>query len=217
MEKSGLSDADMFRLQFHIANGTALGYSYLNGFRNQRSQYVEANSGSTAEGESGQQNQNNSQQGEGSSIAQTRPPSFNTLWKNHNERDDIILELGDDGKLKYPNQCAVRMSEALIESGVKLKGFDFYADSKYPQYALRALEMRAFYTLLYGEPTIIKGNQDATKILQGKQGIVVIEGFLSNGRRWNHTDLWNGSEFRGGDPKWMNKSKQRAVYFWEVK
>jgi RHS repeat-associated protein len=144
-------------------------------------------------------------------------PSFKTLWESYPETEYLILDKGSDGKLKYQNQCAIRMSETFIKSGYRLRGFKYYADGNYPQYALRALEMREFYTRLYGQPIEIT-DKDAISKLKGKKGIVVIERFLgSNGKDWyNHTDLWDGNGFRGGDAAWMNRRKTK-VYFWEVK
>lgn len=229
-----LSEADRELALFHIRNGTALGYAFLNAsyaainrptpagqptaYQNFGGSSPYPASGGTSyfssnRGSSDSSADSSSASEGGSNTLLPDPPGFQTLWNYHNGSGHILFN--DDGTAKYANQCAIRFSEAYIEAGFGLPGFRGVKDQGY---ALRALELKTWLTKIYGKPTVIR-EENALSSVEGKQGIIVIEqfkGISDPDYRFNHVDLWNGSSFRGGDRQWLNQPKT-AVYFWEVK
>jgi hypothetical protein len=151
-----------------------------------------------------------------SSTNKPQLPDFDTLWKNHPK----------DKKLpsKYDNQCAIKLSYALLLSGVDMSSFNgatetITVNEKNYKVALRAYELwnwisdnfanqKAGYSTLWHSPR--NGEINVARHFEGKFGIIMLKDFWGNGQ--GHIDLWNGNNLGYGtvrrENSYFDRSKQ---------
>ena len=167
-------------------------------------------------------------------------PSFSTLWNNF-PKDPGGLD-GDGnpnhahpckelnrGEERYPNQCAIRMSDCLMKSGISLSGLpskQICSDG----YCVAAINMANFITSQIGSP--IAGSKNAwtgtemIKVLtpaefiasySNSTGIVYFQWSYDTGGT-GHIDLWNkGVTAARGEDYSNNGAVNMRIWFWPLK
>ena len=150
---------------------------------------------------------------------------FTTLWKNHVGRGFVCDEV------EFSNQCAMRMGQALENSGISLLGHPLKRCSSYsrkfkdhtPGHIRSAQELaNVFYRnpALLGEDVkkqIFDGSiDDNIESFNDKKGMV----FIMNG--WastDHIDLWDGVSMQmiGSSDTAGYRKRGKQVWFWEIK
>jgi len=135
--------------------------------------------------------------------------SFSTLWNNY-PGGHIAHTDPKSRKEEYTNQCAIRLSEALLKSGISLKGYrgatcdNCSLDEKH---ALVAAQLAMF---IKTGGLNIKGMTPAKELtgatyldyVKGKTGIIYFEDYWPRQgesrdhgpRTGDHIDLWNKNE-----------------------
>lgn len=140
--------------------------------------------------------------------------SFRVLWKNHPGGDSYPCDV-----THFKNQCAVRMSVAMLRSNVALDSFRgavCYPGLKHePRHVLRAQELANW---LATQKAVVgthekKAGKRSFKDYVGRRGIV----FIKDG--WgptDHIDVWDGKQMRmkGGSLEYF--SRGRAIWFWDL-
>ena len=138
----------------------------------------------------------------------------------------------DDESFLYPNQCAIRVSIALIKSGVPLKGVKNKTNPGGQVYdangnVLGALNLANHLAgaTMFGTPQKINGiNEDALSMLEGRTGIIFFQGYNhyygfnvpeSRGNSNVHIDLWNKNTLMSPYTDQMLNST--TIWFWEIK
>jgi hypothetical protein len=115
------------------------------------------------------------------------------------------------GALAWENQCAIRMSIALVGAGVGLSG---YRDPKCKHGHARGAESLAnFLWRAWGRPRIFRSAVSARSHVAARQGVIFfkdIEGF--RGGRGDHIDIWDGVQTRTGE--YFERSTQ--TWFFEL-
>ena len=130
-------------------------------------------------------------------------PSFQTLWKSY----PTIQHPCDQG---YANQCAIRMSVALIGAGFGLTG---YRDPQCRHGHARGAESLAHYLARVVTIPRKAKKEMASKMCRGNTGLAFfrnIEGFRNS--QGDHIDLWNGSDAKG-DEYFMECEE---TWFWNI-
>ncbi|MGR3796386.1 type VI secretion system amidase effector protein Tae4 [Vannielia sp. SX4] len=173
-------------------------------------------------------------------ILGTGGVTFKTLWDNYPAFSDPC-----DGP--FTNQCAIRFTHALMEQGLKLKGFrgtKCWGDKKDTnhKHAIRAEDVGNW---LAGVPYGGMGRREKIdpaeyqKTLDGRTGFVFFKDYwqrsLPSGklqsfanRSGDHIDLWNGSHCSGDGSMALredaedsgdlsDRNKAKQIWFWEVK
>jgi RHS repeat-associated protein len=166
-------------------------------------------------------------------------PSFSTLESNYPmpyetrpDRTPIdprkpLDELTGEN-FKYFNQCAIRMSIALIKSGVSLAGAKNISNPGGQTYAsgniIGALNLATFLKeKVLGNPAVYDGSkQNVESLISGKTGIIFFQNFEEddgNGnifRSWSntHIDLWNKDNIKGNFDTPFDAIR---IWFWEIK
>jgi hypothetical protein len=137
-------------------------------------------------------------------MAKRKLPVFTTLWSNYPTEQAPC----DQG---WGNQCAIRMSVCLEDSGFNLTN---YTEPKCKHGHARGAESLGNYLWRQvGRPKIAKNAADGWANVAGKKGIVVfkdITGFREG--RGDHTDLWNAGTTKTGE--YFDSCKQS--WFWEI-
>lgn len=150
---------------------------------------------------------------------------FKTLWDNH-----VGVGYVCDRTI-FRNQCAMRMGQALADSGITLEGKNLRrcADysSKFSDHEpghIRSAQQLA--NVFYRNPRLLGAkvkhsifNGSINKNLgafRGKKGMI----FIKNG--WgntDHIDLWDGTtmKMKGTDNAYVYRRKGEQVWFWEIK
>lgn len=128
-------------------------------------------------------------------------PSFDSLSNNYSMDAHNCPDISPS-----PNQCAVRLSRALIAAGVPM---DPYPGNLCRHgYARGAQDLAAFLRNKWGQYEYGFSNPgDVPGQIRGKKGVIVfmnIPGFSGQG----HIDLWDGATTKSGaywnaDPIWM--------------
>jgi RHS repeat-associated protein len=140
-------------------------------------------------------------------VAQQKWPDFKTLWLKYPH--DVMGEHQhpSDNPL-YENQCAIRLSDALIKSGVSLLGYpqdDLDTDLK--KWALTANRLRFF--LQNNFPDYVKVSQDEfEKNYWNKTGIIFIQAPPGG---THHIDVFNKGQTGSG------YYTGAMIWFWEIK
>ncbi len=136
--------------------------------------------------------------------------TYQTIWNNHPYPDTPC-----DAKL-FPNQCAIRMGQALVASGVSMNTFSgvrCWVKGHSPKHVLRAQQLADWMVKqkhVFGPVTKYK-TQVSSSDFSGRTGLV----FIKDG--WgptDHIDVWDGMRLRGGSPEYFSMGKQ--VWFWEL-
>jgi hypothetical protein len=171
------------------------------------------------------------------SICKVDVPSiqFGALWSAY-VKGTVCDAKGEDGKLLFSNQCAIRVSHALKKCGVTFKSYP--AKRKcwvHPSddHVLAAkeladwLELQPFVGCKKAE--VITGEDWRDKVV-GRTGIICFEDYYapSGGSGGDHIDLWNGSrmtDFTSGlrtrfglviPDFWSDLRKSRKIRFFPV-
>lgn len=132
-------------------------------------------------------------------------PLFSTLNSNYKEEVHDCPDISTS-----PNQCAVRLSRALIDSGVPMDS-DYQGKLCRHGYARGAQDLGAFLKKKWGVRDY--GFEAPNKIppqLSGKKGVIMfanIPDFDGQG----HIDLWDGTRTRTGSYWSAN-----PIWFWEL-
>jgi Type VI secretion system (T6SS), amidase effector protein 4 len=111
----------------------------------------------------------------------------------------------------WDNQCAIRVSIALVDAGFALTG---YTDPLCKHGHARGAESLAtFLWRQVGKPTISKNSSDGKACTRAKTGIILfrdITGFRAG--RGDHIDLWDKNATMTGE--YFDASKE--TWFWEI-
>lgn len=139
-------------------------------------------------------------------MADRSLPDFDDLWSSYPSRQSPCRQQRPDGSLRWPNQCAIRMSIALEGAGFRLTD---YTDPKCAHGHARGAESLANYLWKQvGPPDDTSFASDDTK-----KGLVFfknIQGF--RGGQGDHIDLWNAGVTKTG----AYFTSSDTVWFWEV-
>lgn len=130
--------------------------------------------------------------------------SFSTLWNNYPGHH--IDHINSKTKKEcYDNQCAIELSEALLKSGINLKGFKGSTCencSLKEKHALSAEELANWLLKNWkkignvSEPVMLTG-ETYEKAVKGKTGIIFFQDYWHRStdaegqRTGDHIDLWN--------------------------
>ncbi|WP_182417789.1 type VI secretion system amidase effector protein Tae4 [Bartonella sp. HY038] len=162
--------------------------------------------------------------------------SFKTLWDNYPSESKPCP--GD-----FSNQCAIRVSHALLDSGVDFSSCPAVkcygpAHNYLGKHVLRAEELAVWLNTMP-----VKGMKERVKLnpenfhneIDGKTGIIFFKDYYTVGnQQWenrsgDHIDLWNKNKTTGYLFRWSRAmwetlapdvsawSKCREVWFWELK
>lgn len=126
-------------------------------------------------------------------------PKLSMLWSKYPR--------GIEGCDVYQNQCAMRVSKALIDSGFPLSN---YTDPKCGAYARGAESLANHLWRKWGRPDIYTNPLTAKGRVQGRKGIILFKDLF--GGPGDHIDLWNGSGTKTGE--YFKPCKQ--VWFFEL-
>lgn len=141
--------------------------------------------------------------GETAGSSRRRLPSFERLWTSY----PTVRSPCDQG---YENQCALRVSIALIGAGFALSDYD---EPRCRHGHARGAESLAQHLWqVVGRPDVGSGRQARTRVLN-RRGIVFfrnIEGFRQG--QGDHIDLWDGAATKTGE----YFSVSQEVWFWPV-
>lgn len=150
-------------------------------------------------------------------------PTFEDLWKNHPGAGTTVCH----ESLK--NQCAIRMTKALYDSGVDLSGYALRTCHNYSKYLrdhvpAHVLAAQVLADLLEKHPTLLgpavkaptkyTGSvNDNAEAIRGTNGVL----FIQDG--WDatdHIDVMNGTTFelKGGYSSYLGKGKN--VWIWAM-
>ncbi len=155
-----------------------------------------------------------------SSETTDQTSSFMQLWQAHPIRLGLANPIDDtrkDGKLVYENQCAIRLSWALIFGGFADQFVKTFHGKTVRGFAIRARELAAWLPTVFGPPIQVTGNMKL-EYLSDKRGIVFLDTFPGTqdlGRNFNHIDLFNYGTFAKGDYRWIETAKK--VLFWPIR
>jgi len=145
---------------------------------------------------------------------------FSRLWANHPATKGIINPCITKNVINFKNQCAIRMSVCLLDSGISLKSFKgakcYPGHGHNQSHILRAEELATWLEnqkLLFGIPT--KRKKVKSSIYKDKKGIILLKNFWGAGNQGDHIDLWNGKMMTRGAPSYFSSSQE--VWFWEIK
>lgn len=138
---------------------------------------------------------------------------FDDLWKNYPSK---VEHLDKNKKDIYDNHCAIKVSDALEKSGIKLKkykGSTCDNDGNNKKHALKAEDLANWLKKQkikgLGDPEVYDGSNYLDKI-KGRTGIVYFEDYWPRPgesrdhgpRTGDHIDLWK-----------KGKSRKRLVSF----
>lgn len=157
--------------------------------------------------------------------------TYLTLSKNYSrkklvEKDQLFEEIGWDSLIKdqtYSNTCAIRVSLALIKSGVPIQGRIPIKKGKFkgkfiePGQAKLANQLATKAYL--GKPKIFKP-KDINKVVGNKHGIIVfwkIPGYSIGNSLGGHIDIISpsdGGHWECGSACYMDAAE---AWFWELK
>ncbi len=131
-------------------------------------------------------------------------PSFTDLQANYPDpyNDD---ERCSDG---YINQCAIRVSISLIESGFLLTNFNDHLCSH--GHARGAQALADYIYRQVKRPRIIPNNQDMEGFVSDKKGILFFKNL--DGDSVDHIDIWNGAECESGE--YFDSCEE--IWFWNT-
>ncbi len=140
---------------------------------------------------------------------------FAKLWKNHPAIKGIINPCSNNGKPNFDNQCAIRMSVAIVDSGINLDTFggEFCWYQHGRRHILRAQQLAdwlANQVIIFGNATKHRGV--TSKNFADKLGIVFFRNFWGTGNQGDHIDIWNGKNIAGGSLDYFSRSEE--VWFW---
>lgn len=139
------------------------------------------------------------------SFSLSKRPSFSTLNGNYTEERHDCPDISTS-----PNQCAVRVSRALIASGIAMDS-DYEGKLCRHGYARGAQDLGAFLKKKWGVRDY--GFEAPNKVppeLSGKKGVIMfanIPDFDGQG----HIDLWDGNQTRTGS--YWNAN---PIWFWKL-
>ncbi len=143
-------------------------------------------------------------------------PLFNKLWKFHPGRSFPC------NRLKFENQCAIRMGEALRLSNVDLSSFKgakcWEKHEDKIKHILRAQELANWIDKnphVFGNKTVF--NRENNKNVTSKnfwhvKGII----FFQDG--WgptDHIDIWDGTNLKGGYLNYFT-SDWKSIWVWQL-
>lgn len=139
-------------------------------------------------------------------------PSFRKMWSNYPTKQSPCDDSNRKGELSWKNQCAIRVSIALIDAGFRLTG---YNDPMCSHNHARGAESLANYLWRQvGKPQIAKTAADARKMVsQGMPGVIFfrnLDGF--RGGDGDHIDLWDCKSTKTGE----YFESCREVWFWGI-
>lgn len=144
--------------------------------------------------------------------------TFKTLWDNHptTKKEDYPCK-SKQGVPNFSNQCAIRMSVALKDSGMKMGSYRGALCWYGHKHVLRVEELVQWLKGQrheVGSATKYKPGKNAKDAVSGKTGIVACINFWGAGNQGDHIDLWDGVNMRNGSPDYFDGSQE--VYFWEI-
>ncbi len=171
------------------------------------------------------------------------PVTFGVLWAAYPTSKPYLDAKTGKVPEGYDNQCAIKISLALLEAGVKLERFKgAVVFIKGGRIAIRAQEL-AEWLKIQPVPGIapaetITGERWESKI-RGRTGVVYFADYWTRGNEkvptGDHIDLWNGSRMTASGvegvavtflrfglgiesgPWFSSLSKAKTIWFWEVK
>jgi hypothetical protein len=131
-------------------------------------------------------------------------PQFTLLWLNYPKENHPC----DQG---WENQCAIRMSVSLIDSGFELT---HYTEPQCKHGHARGAESLASYLWKeVGRPKIATTPDQGRKNVAGKTGLVFFKDLAGfRGGIGDHFDLWNAGLTKTGE--YFDAAKQ--TWFWET-
>jgi hypothetical protein len=138
-------------------------------------------------------------------------PSYQTLENNYPDTNKPCDQTDRNGDVVWKNQCAIRVSIALIGAGCPLDG---YSEPTCKHGHARGAESLATYLWRnLSKPKIYRSGDTAKAELASKQGIIFfkdIAGF--RGGIGDHIDLWDGTKTMTGE----YFSSMQQVWFWKL-
>jgi hypothetical protein len=179
---------------------------------------------------------------DGENVAGWDSLKFNTLWYNYPSKQ--IEHLGKNKKDIYENHCAINVSEALYQSGIRYAG-NCTAQScpNGGGHIIRATDLKIkIDASTKNVKTIIRTSLKGStyeSFVKGKTGIIYFEDYwhrptdAEGVRTGDHIDLWDGNETASDGAFWTwvrqtfpqlaerynssDLSKSKIVIFWEIK
>jgi hypothetical protein len=133
-----------------------------------------------------------------------------------------------DGTPAFDNQCAIKMSIALMGASVNLDACNkVKCWFGHTNHVIRAQELADWLAeaAQLGTPTrYTKGRRDTESIfqqtvlsgIQGKKGTVFCQNFWGTGNQGDHIDVWDGSTMSGGYGNSSYYGRSQQVWFWEI-
>ena len=175
----------------------------------------------------------------------TKQITFKELWDNYPDEDDVIHRNPDTGKDLLGNYCAVKVSDALLDSGVSMKSFRGARCWNCPQkitHAIRATELANWLRKRpfpgCPKPLELTG-KNFKEALDDKKGIIYFEDYWqrkgeegTDRRTGDHIDLWDDGVLAGSghfesffrvtlglswDGWFSDHELSKVVLFWEMK
>ncbi|MFG0328204.1 MAG: type VI secretion system amidase effector protein Tae4 [Phycisphaerales bacterium JB037] len=145
--------------------------------------------------------------------------NYATLESNYPEKDAAgnFVRIGGSCA-PHENQCAIRLSHALVASGFSLAGYQRFGPACVAagtKHVRGAKPLADFLWKKLGRPEIDVGPASAaTAGVLGRTGIIFFRNCYqrTDGTMGHHIDLWNGSATMGYQG-WGNSSE---VWFWPI-
>jgi Type VI secretion system (T6SS), amidase effector protein 4 len=163
-------------------------------------------------------------------------PLFSELLKNYPlpysrrpdrtpiNRSKPLNEMTGDNFLYY-NQCAIRLSISLRNSGVDLIGCRNVSNPGGSPYGnkniLGAKNLAIFLKENYlGDPKVYSGTkEDVYALIKGRKGIIYFQGIVEGGRRSDnnvHIELWDSDHYMSNFP-FSQMLNAETIWFWPLK
>jgi len=241
-----LSDADKELAKFHIQNGTALGYAFLNASyaainrptASQSTLYQNLGGSSPypSVGGTGYFSNGDGEAAGSNALSQVPLPRsrelFMQMWAAYPTfslgQHDLFFDA--NGNPSPVNQCAIRFSYAILQvKETANRYWGYFSMNKYlnkENYIIRAADMAAWTRSVFRSPITMTGPNIADQ-LKDRIGIVFLRNFPGVDVRgtFNHVDLWNGFAGRLGsstNPRYISEpgnwfDNAAEVLFWEFK
>lgn len=130
----------------------------------------------------------------GSSAAATsKRPSFSSMWNSYPDDDSDALRKAKGLPSTFENTCAIRLSYALMGSGITLPPTGF-KDKFGKNIHIRVKEIMNYFTKMWGKPELkLKDEKDASKY----KGVIVFTD-CNFSDAFGHVDVWDGKECARG-------------------
>lgn len=156
---------------------------------------------------------------------------FQTLWNSHplnQSPPENFPCKKKDGTPAFENQCAIKMSIALMGASLNMKACNkVRCWFGHTNHIIRAQELADWLcgAQQLGAPTKFRKKsgvagadfqQAVVSGITGKKGVIFCQNFWGAGNQGDHIDVWDGSSMSGSHINEDYYGRSAQVWFWEL-